>query len=311
MERIMVRRRADVERAAAGWQDRRVVVIPVDPPGADRSAWAVVVPIKGGPLAKSRLELPRPLRTELADAFALDTLAAAAAGMPHAHLLVVGPPPDPGSVTEARTVVADPGRGLDAAVAAGVEAAAALGAARVAVLLADHPALRPAELTAAVAACSAYQRAVVADADGTGTALLTLPAASPVATAFGVGSAAAHARLGFVPVQVDAPGLRLDVDDTPALRRAVGLGVGPYTDRTLRRASLPGVQATMAQVHDDGSSTALLDDGTTVTVPAGVAAASGLRHLRTGQRVSIELDESGVVATRVWIVGIGPGETIR
>ncbi|MGL4175171.1 MAG: 2-phospho-L-lactate guanylyltransferase [Dermatophilaceae bacterium] len=310
MERIMVRRRADVERAAAGWQDRRVVVISAGPLQADRSAWAVVVPVKGGPLAKSRLDLARPLRTELADAFALDTLAAAAAGMPHAHLLVVGPPTDPGSGAEVHTV-ADPGRGLDSAVAAGVVAAAALGAARVAVLLADHPALRPAELSAAVAACSAHQRAVVADADGTGTALLTLPAAPPVATAFGAGSAGAHARLGFVPVRVDAPGLRLDVDDTPALWRAVGLGVGPHTGRVLQRASLPGVQATMAQVHDDGSGSALLDDGMTVAVPAGVAAASGLRHLRTGQRVSVELDESGVVATRVWIVGIGPGETIR
>ncbi|MGL5911942.1 MAG: hypothetical protein ACRCZP_18200, partial [Phycicoccus sp.] len=151
----------------------------------------------------------------------------------------------------------------------------------------------------------------VTDADGSGTALLTLPATPPVATAFGVDSAAAHARLGFAPVLVDAPGLLLDVDDTPALWRAVGLGVGPHTARALRRASLPGVQATMAQVHDDGSGTALLDDGVSVTVSAAVAAASGLRQLRGGQRVSLELDESGTAAIRVWIVGIGPGETIR
>ncbi|MGL5819739.1 MAG: 2-phospho-L-lactate guanylyltransferase [Phycicoccus sp.] len=311
MRRIMVRRRADVERIAAGWQDRRVAATLPNAFGADRSAWAVVLPVKGGPLAKSRLELPLPLRTELATAFALDTLAAAAAGMPRAHLVVVGPSPDPLPGRHAYTAVIDPGQGLDAAVATGVEAAAARGAARVAVLLADHPALRPAELAGAVRACSAHERAVVADADGSGTALLTLPAAASVSTAFGVGSAAVHARLGFVPVSVDAPGLLLDVDDTPGLWRAVGLGVGPHTGAALQRASLPGVQATMAQVHDDGSGTALLDDGVEVAVSAGAAAASGLRQLRVGQRVSIDLDESGTAATRVWIVGIGPGETIR
>ena len=38
---------------------------------------------------------------------------------------------------------------------------------------------------------------------------------------------------------------------------------------------------------------------------------SGLLHLRVGQRVSLELDDAGAAATRVWIVGIGPGETIH
>ena len=46
-------------------------------------------------------------------------------------------------------------------------------------------------------------------------------------------------------------------------------------------------------------------------MPAGAAVASGLRHLRVGQRVSIELDDAGRVATRVWVVGIGPGEDVR
>ncbi|MGL5865134.1 MAG: 2-phospho-L-lactate guanylyltransferase [Dermatophilaceae bacterium] len=288
-----------------------MTALPANPTGPDWSAWAVVVPAKGGPLAKSRLALPLWARTELADAFTRDTLAAAASGMPHAHLLVVGAAPDLVSGSAPHTVVADPGGGLDAAVAAGVGAAARLGAARAAVLLADHPALRPTELAAAVTACAAHQRAVVADADGSGTALLTLPAAAPVTTAFGPGSAAAHGRLGFTPVQIDAPGLALDVDDIPGLWRAVGLGVGRHTGHVLRRASLPGVQATMAQIHDDGSGTALLDDGIEVTVSAAAASASGLRRLRTGQRVSIELDASGTAVTRVWIVGIGPGETIR
>jgi 2-phospho-L-lactate guanylyltransferase len=48
-----------------------------------------------------------------------------------------------------------------------------------------------------------------------------------------------------------------------------------------------------------------------VSVPAGAAVASGLLHLRVGQRVSVELDPDGKAATRVWVVGIGPGEDIR
>ena len=67
----------------------------------------------------------------------------------------------------------------------------------------------------------------------------------------------------------------------------------------------------LVRVEPDGSGSALLDDGVEVVVPAGAAVASGLRHLRVGQRVSVELDETGGVATRVWVVGIGPGETIH
>ena len=72
------------------------------------------------------------------------------------------------------------------------------------------------------------------------------------------------------------------------------------------------MQATIHSIGEDGSGSALLDDGLEVVVPPG---AGRIRewscHLRVGQRVSVELDDSGRVATRVWVVGIGPGETIR
>lgn len=59
----------------------------------------------------------------------------------------------------------------------------------------------------------------------------------------------------------------------------------------------------------------LLDTGRLVPFDATVFAASTLRHLRLGQRVSLQLsgdpEEEGTVVTRLWIVGIGPGETIR
>ena len=280
---------------------------------APEQDWAVVVPVKGGPLAKSRLHLPRAARSALADAFARDTVAALAAGLPGGPVLVVTSDPDVARWVAAagHVVVADPGAGLDSAVAAGVDAARAAGATRVAVVLGDHPALRPKEVGAALAAAAAHPASVLPDADGDGTALLTLPAAGPARTAFGPGSAGAHERLGHRRLDLDLPGLRVDVDDAASLAAATRLGLGPSSREALAHASLPGVQATIHRIEPDGSGSALLDDGLEVAVPAGAAVASGLRHLRVGQRVSIELDDAGRAATRVWVVGIGPGEDIH
>lgn len=57
-----------------------------------------------------------------------------------------------------------------------------------------------------------------------------------------------------------------------------------------------------------GEGSLLLDDGRELTFSGEVFEASGLRHVRPGQRVSVEAD--GRTATRVWIVGIGAGEVI-
>jgi cold shock CspA family protein len=59
-----------------------------------------------------------------------------------------------------------------------------------------------------------------------------------------------------------------------------------------------------------GAGSVLLDSGEERTFPAEAFAASGLRLLRPGQRVSLEQDEHGAV-TRVFIRGIGEGEAIR
>ena len=58
-----------------------------------------------------------------------------------------------------------------------------------------------------------------------------------------------------------------------------------------------------------GEGSVLLDDGRELTFDAAVFDASGLRHLRPGQRVSVEV--GGDRLTRLWIVGIGAGEPIR
>ena len=70
------------------------------------------------------------------------------------------------------------------------------------------------------------------------------------------------------------------------------------------------MQASVHRYDDEsGSGSVLLDDGREVPFDGIVFDASGLRLLRPGQRVSIEMSESAV--TRLWIVGIGDGESIR
>ncbi len=62
---------------------------------------------------------------------------------------------------------------------------------------------------------------------------------------------------------------------------------------------------------DEG--TVLLDDGREQPFPAEVFRASALRHLRVGQRVSVEVDQdaAGGLVRKLWIVGIGDDQPIR
>lgn len=272
-----------------------------------RRPWTVVVPVKGGPGAKSRLRFLAPdPRARLAEAMATDTVAAAAVTPAVAQVVVVS-----GDAATQRwacdlgaAVVDDPALGLDAAVLAG----AADRRGGVAVLLGDHPALRPCELDLALAHCAAHERAVVPDAEGTGTALLTARAV-PLRPAFGPGSHRRHREGGHISVSPESPSLRLDVDDAASLTAAARLGVGPRTAAAMA-ATLGHVQATIHTDGDDGGSV-LLDDGREIPYAAAALAGSGLRRLRPGQRVSIELDATRDEITRVWVVGIGVGETIR
>ncbi|HHU11296.1 MAG TPA: cold-shock protein [Intrasporangiaceae bacterium] len=61
---------------------------------------------------------------------------------------------------------------------------------------------------------------------------------------------------------------------------------------------------------ETGAGSVLLDDGIEVAFSAAAFEAGGLRLLRPGQRLSLDIDESGTI-TRVFIRGIGAGETIR
>lgn len=201
--------------------------------------WHLVVPVKGGPAAKSRLHPPRGVTREaLAHAIALDTLDAVLGTVPAAQVVVVTS--DDSTAAQARRAgarpVPDPGRGLAAAIRAGVSVLRDVTSGPAGILLGDLPALRPADLTDALDQALGYRRAFVPDAAGTGTVLLTAGAAGDLRPRFGVGSAAAHARQS-TRLDLDLPHLRTDVDDDASLAAAVALGLGPRTTGVLQAAA--------------------------------------------------------------------------
>jgi 2-phospho-L-lactate guanylyltransferase len=206
--------------------------------------WRVVVPVKAQHLAKSRLHPPAGVdRSELAHAFALDTLEVAASCVQPRHLVVVTSdrPTRDFAVLRRAVVVDDGGGGLNAAVGSGLQnVLRRLGEGPTAVLLGDLPALRAADLRTALARCGRSRRAFVPDANGTGTVLLTASRAADIVPRFGPGSAAAHEEGGFERLALALPGLRTDVDDNAALRAAEGIGVGRHTAAVLSPPAVRG-----------------------------------------------------------------------
>jgi 2-phospho-L-lactate guanylyltransferase len=197
----------------------------------------VVLPVKGGAAAKSRLGGP----PELAVAIVRDCLDAVTACPDVARVIVVTS--DPAMAGQARTATAEvvserrPGAGLVEAVRDGVRAAGDRPG-PVAVLLPDVPAARAEDLTRALQAAStalathpAVPMAVVPDADRTGTVLLAARTADALDPAFGPGSAAEHVRRGAVRLDLDLPRLRRDVDTPDDLLAVLRLGVGARTAR--------------------------------------------------------------------------------
>ncbi|MFF1821312.1 2-phospho-L-lactate guanylyltransferase [Kribbella sp. NPDC058245] len=196
--------------------------------------WILAIPVKRTAIAKSRLAAAYPQhRPELARAFAVDTTAAAlASGLVRAVLVVTDDPVVAADVTAVGAhVVPDHGDdGLNGALRYGASIAAARFPEHgVAALSADLPALRPAELTAVLAACTA-PRSFVIDEPGTGTTMLAAAAGVDLDPRFGVGSALAHQASGAVPIELTGiDSVRRDVDTAADLAHAIQLGVGPAT----------------------------------------------------------------------------------
>jgi 2-phospho-L-lactate guanylyltransferase len=263
--------------------------------------WTVVLPVKPLAAAKTRLTpLADSDRVALALAMATDTIAAAVECRAVSAVVVVTD--DPAAADAATTVgalvVADvPAAGLDAALVHGAEVARRHRPEdNIALLAADVPAARAREITEALAA-SLADRCVLADTGGEGTVLLTARAGVDLEPAFGEGSFRRHVASGAVPIDVDVPGLRRDVDTVADLAAALRLGCGPRTTavvESLGEALRPTPTRLAATVSrfDSASRTGdlVLDDGTAVEFDTAVFDASGLRLLRSGQRVRIEVD---------------------
>jgi 2-phospho-L-lactate/phosphoenolpyruvate guanylyltransferase len=201
--------------------------------------WSVVVPAKRLALAKTRL---RPLTDRLGGAhddlvlaLLADTVAATLSCPAVGEVVVVTDDPAAADVVRmlgARTVADAPDRGLNPALEHGARSAAGPA---VAALSSDLPALRPDELAAALRA-AADGRSFVADAQGTGTTLLTA-VGTDLRPHFGPGSAQAHLGSGAVPLTGPWPGLVRDVDTEADLRAALALGAGPRTAAVAARLS--------------------------------------------------------------------------
>ena len=273
--------------------------------------WVMVLPVKGGLQAKSRLAHG----PELAAAMSADCLAAVLAARSVARVLVVTS--DVATAQHASTagaeVVEQPASqpGLAPAVRAGLHAAGQKGP--VAVLLADLPALRPRDLDRALCEldellANGALSAFVPDLDDEGTVLLAGRTAGDLHPRFGAGSAAAHEATGAARAALELPRLRRDVDTPHDLAAALALGVGPRTT-----ATLDAMQATVLRYDpDDGTGEVVTDDGVRLPMSRGATDGSGLRHLRPGQRVSCDAVHAGdpaeaspVAVTRVRLRGIG------
>jgi 2-phospho-L-lactate guanylyltransferase len=198
----------------------------------DIDHWCLVVPVKCQRTAKSRLHPPAGVaRPELAHAIALDTITAALAAIAPAHLVVVTSDEHTAAFVrdQGAVVVPDPGQGLNPAIRLGIDYVdRTLGTGPTAVLLGDIPALRPQDLIDALRACARHPRALVPDASGAGTVLLTARSPRDLNPRFGPDSARRHSS-DCRRLDLELPALRTDVDDDLALSRAISLGVGWHT----------------------------------------------------------------------------------
>lgn len=198
--------------------------------------WTVIVPVKPTALGKSRLGPDAAGRHGLARAVALDTVHAAYAARSVREVIVVTDDPylseELGGISGIRVLPEDGPRGVDGAIACGartLDRAVARAA-----MLGDLPALRPQHLDRALALAEEHDRAVVPDAEGTGSTLVTARGGIDLVTAFGVGSLERHVAAGCRVLNV-APDstLRRDVDTVAHLEMARALGLGERTAAVL------------------------------------------------------------------------------
>lgn len=205
--------------------------------------WALVVPVKSTRRGKSRIALEPQDRQALAAAMAWDTVLAAArtAGVDRVLVMV--------ETVQDQAMFADPSFldptlsgtvlavlcsviGLNESITEGRDLLVGQGwTGPTACLPGDLPGISPAELGAALVLAGTYDRAVVADADGIGTTLLTAREAAHLEPAYGGSSYRRHLGAGSTALDIGGPGgLRRDIDRLTDLIQALhGGGLGDRT----------------------------------------------------------------------------------
>lgn len=207
---------------------------------------SLVVPIKPLRAAKSRLRGAADrgrgngsAHAKLVTAVALDTISAARqAGIADVVIVTNDPELTATFTAEGVEVVPDvPDEGLNAALryCDGVLRTRSPRL-RVGALQADLPALRPADLAAAIRSAG-ESRAFCPDRQGSGTTLLLGERGKPLDPRFGPDSALAHTLSGALPLRGPWDSLRCDVDTEADLLLAAELGVGPRTAACMHAAT--------------------------------------------------------------------------
>lgn len=195
------------------------------------SGFVVLVPVKAPALAKSRLVgLPGYRRAVLARSFALDTLTAALAASPVVAVYAVTADADfARSAMALGARQAPDGRDLNDALSSAARLVRAEWPQAMPVALcADLPALRPDDLSAALAMVHRDRGGLVADAERVGSTMYAAPydAFTP---RFGSDSRRAHLAGGVEEITADLATLRRDVDDLDDLDAARVLGLGQHS----------------------------------------------------------------------------------
>ncbi|WP_109505492.1 2-phospho-L-lactate guanylyltransferase [Nocardioides speluncae] len=208
------------------------------------SSYAVLVPVKPLALAKSRLVgISDARRSALAAAFALDTVAVAAATPGVVGVLAVTDDFRFAAELAARgcAVIPDGVTGdlNGSLLQAAHEAVRRWPDAGVAAVCADLPALRATDLAAALRAVPEDRPGFVTDAAGRGTTTYAA-ALADFAPRFGPDSRDAHLDAGCAEIAGALASLRQDVDDPTDLAQARELGVGPATAAVLANEWVPG-----------------------------------------------------------------------
>jgi len=197
--------------------------------------YAVVVPIRSLTTAKSRLRISDTVRSDLALAFFLDTIAALERSTEVERIVVVSRDATiHRHVRDRCNVVADDETGLPAAIDRGIEKLRKIShSGPVAVVLPDLPYATAGAFDMLLDSAREHLRAYLADATGTGTTCVTAASTEAVIHRFGPDSARAHAEAGLAALDIPVPGLRTDVDVVDDLCRQpswLGVETGRVTE---------------------------------------------------------------------------------